>query len=56
MAAYTNLSLGKSISHLATSLTHGTKKTTDSLKVNSQKVAHRNATVFPKKNVEKSKK
>lgn len=56
MSAYTNLSLGKSISHLATSLTHSTKKTADSLKVNTQKVANRNATVFPKKSSEKPKK
>lgn len=56
MAAYTNLSLGKSISQLATTLTHSTKKTADSLKVNTQKVANRNATVFLKKNLDKAKK
>lgn len=57
MAAYTNLSLGKSIQQHATALTHATKKTADSLKVNTQKVANRNATVFPKKlAAEKSKK
>jgi len=57
MAAYTNLSLGKSIQQQATNLTHATKKTANSLKVNTQKVVSRNATVFPKKIVvDKSKK
>lgn len=57
MSAYTNLSLGKSIQQHATALTHATKKTADSLKVNTAKVLSRNATVFPKKiTVEKLKK
>ena len=58
MQAYSNLSLGKSIQQQqVTTLTHATKKTADTLKVNTQKVVSRNATVFPKKVVvEKPKK
>lgn len=58
MQAYTNISLGKSIQQLGVqSLTHGTKKTADSLKVNTAKIQNRNATVFPKKiNVKDKKK
>ena len=57
MAAYTNLGLGKSIQQQATSLTHATKKTADSLKVNTKQVLSRNATVFPKRiQAEKGKK